>query len=361
VVQKLGLVTTDDGSSKHMSNDPYYLQGKLWGLYGADSASVLGSSTNSTGSNKSVLGIGADSVWAAGNIGDRSVFVAVVDTGVDISAAELENNIFTAPNGANGPHGWDFSLNTDSVVPTSAMDSPHGTHVAGIIGGLGGNEIGIVGVNWQVSIIPVRFLKQDETGDTIAAIQALDYVTTLKTRYHLRVVAINASWTGYSFSSALLGAVKRAANAGILIIAAAGNDGYSNVKSYPANFDVTDTSDGSPKATFNPLISVGAIDANGKLASFSNKGSTTVDLVAPGVGIWSTGLGGGYLQKDGTSMAAPFVTGAVALYAAAHPNASGEEIKQAILTSVVKTKSLQGWTRSGGRLNITSWAAHNTP
>jgi hypothetical protein len=343
------------------SNDPYYVNGKLWGLYGT-------TPPDPTLSNcKGTFGIGVDAAWARSHTGSRNVYVGIIDTGIDINHPELQPNIFTNPSpeqntqgqnkgGVVGDvHGWDFYGNTASVLPVDDQDSPHGTHVAGIIGAVGGNGAGVVGVNWEVTMIPVRFLDPNEEGSALSAVKAFDYLTNLKTKYNLRIVAINASWTGYEYSAALLAAVKRAANAGILVIAAAGNEGYKNKKSYPANFDMNDTSDGTPKAAFNPLISVGAIDSSGALASFSNSGSTTVDLAAPGVEIWSTAPRCGYLQKDGTSMATPLVTGAAALYASTHDTADGTEIRNAIFNHVLPTDSLRVTTRTGGRLDLSTF------
>jgi subtilisin family serine protease len=343
------------------SNDPYYVDGKLWGLYGTAPPDPALSKS------KSAFGIGVDAAWARSHTGSRNVYVGIIDTGIDINHPELQPNIFTNPSpeqntqGQNAGgvvgdvHGWDFYGNTASVLPVDDQDSPHGTHVAGIIGAVGGNGAGVVGVNWEVTMIPVRFLDPNEEGSALSAVKAFDYLTNLKTKYNLRIVAINASWTGYEYSAALLAAVKRAANAGILVIAAAGNEGYKNKKSYPANFDMNDTSDGTPKAAFNPLISVGAIDSSGALASFSNSGSTTVDLAAPGVEIWSTAPRCGYLQKDGTSMATPLVTGAAALYASTHDSADGTEIRNAIFNHVLPTDSLRVTTRTGGRLDLSTF------
>ncbi|MBX6315797.1 MAG: S8 family serine peptidase, partial [Isosphaeraceae bacterium] len=180
-------------------------------------------------------------------------------------------------------------------------------------------------------------------------IKAVDYITTLKTRDGLNVVATNNSWGGGGYSKGLLDAITRAANANILFIAAAGNNGSNNDTSanYPSNYNTT--TDG---ASYDSVIAVAAIDSSGRLASFSNYGANTVDIAAPGVGIYSTLPYNSYGSYDGTSMATPHVTGAAALYASAHPGASAAEIRAAILTKAIPTASLAGKTATGGRLDV---------
>lgn len=147
-------------------------------------------------------------------------------------------------------------------------------------------------------------------------------------------------------------AIERANQAGILLIAAAGNSTNDNDAnpSYPASYSNSN------------IIAVASIDSNGALSSFSNWGATSVDLGAPGRGIWSTvpkssrgRIVSGYASYSGTSMATPHVTGGAALYAASHPGASASQIKNAILNSTVPTSSLSGKTVTGGRLNVSGF------
>ncbi len=158
-------------------------------------------------------------------------------------------------------------------------------------------------------------------------------------------MATNNSWGGGGFAQSLLDAIHRADDAGILFIAAAGNSGTDNdtTASYPSGYDVPN------------VIAVAAIDSNGGLASFSQYGKTTVDVGAPGVGVWSTTAYNGYSSYNGTSMATPHVTGAAALYAASHPGAGAATIKAAILGSAVPTASLEGKTVTGGRLDASGF------
>ena len=178
-------------------------------------------------------------------------------------------------------------------------------------------------------------------GSLANAVKAVDYFTDLKTKRGLNIVATNNSWGGGGFSTALLEAIRRANAANILFVAAAGNSGTDNdtTASYPSNYDVDN------------VIAVAAIDKTGTLASFSQFGKTTVDLGAPGVGVWSTTAFNGYSSYNGTSMATPHVTGAAALYAASNPGAMAATIKTAILSSAVPTASLAGKTVTGGRLD----------
>jgi subtilisin family serine protease len=251
--------------------------------------------------------------------------------------------------------GWDFA-NNDNTTYDNGDD--HGTHVAGTIGATGGNGVGVAGVNWNITMIPAKFLGRNG-GTTANAIKAIDYLIDLKARYGLNLVATNNSWGGGGFSQGLLDAINRSGNAGILFIAAAGNGGSDGVgddndavANYPSNY-VCSSSNG------DCLIAVAAITSSGAKASFSNYGKNNVDLGAPGVAILSTVPGrrnsSDYASYSGTSMATPHVTGAAALYASTHPGASAADIKAAILNAAIPTPSLAGRTVTGGRLNVSGF------
>lgn len=329
------------------SNDTYYTNGSLWGTYGS----------NSSPANQ--FGSGAAAAWAANKTGSSSVVVGIIDEGVQINHADLAANIWKNPREIAGNrmdddgnglvddvNGWDFAGNNNSVYDGTADD--HGTHVAGTIGAVGGNGAGVAGVCWNVKMIPVKFL--GSTGGTTAnAIKAVDYLTDLKTRHNLNLVASNNSWGGGGFSQLLSDAIGRANSAGILFIAAAGNASSNNdaVANYPSNYSQPN------------IIAVAAITSTSALASYSNFGATQVDIGAPGSGIWSTVPGrknaSSYASYDGTSMATPHVTGACALYASINPGASAEQIRTAILNSATPTPSLSGKTVTGGRLNVSGF------
>jgi len=223
----------------------------------------------------------------------------------------------------------------------------HGTHVSGTIGAEGGNGVGVVGVNWNVTLISGKFLGPFG-GSTSDAVEAVDYMTDLKVRHGLNIVATNNSWGGGGFSQTLLDAISAGAAEDILFVAAAGNGGYNNdtSPSYPASYNTT------AGAGYDGVIAVAAINNTGAKASFSQFGAQSVDLGAPGVGIWST-VPNGYSSYDGTSMATPHVTGAVALLASRYPNASGLQIKTQLLRAALPTPSLAGKTATGGRLDLT--------
>ncbi len=333
-----------------ISNDLYYTNGSLWGMYG-DATSPA----NQYGSQ-------AGEAWAAGNTGAANVWIGIIDEGymhthVDISANAGTNPGEISGNGidddlngyADDVYGWDFDGNNNTVFDGVADD--HGTHVAGTIGGVGGNGKGVAGVAWSVKMMNAKFLGK-VGGTTANAIKAVDYFTDLKTRHGINLVATSNSWGGGGFSQGLFDAIERANAAGILFIAAAGNSTNDNdaSPSYPASY------------TNSNIIAVASIDSNGALSSFSNWGTTSVDLGAPGRGIYSTipKKSGGkvvasYASYSGTSMATPHVSGAAALYAASHPTATADEIKIAIMNSNMITPSLNGKCVTGGRLNVSGF------
>jgi subtilisin family serine protease len=351
-------------SAAAVSNDPYYTtSSRLWGMYGDDQPTVSGPSgtTNQFGSQ-------AEKAWDAGFTGARSVAVGIIDTGIDISHQDLQANIWVNPfdaagdgidNDGNGyvddTNGWDF-YNNDRTVYDGAGDE-HGTHVAGTIGGSGGNAIGVAGINWAVTMIPAKFLGANG-GSTAGAIKAVDYLTDLKTRHGVGIVASNNSWGGGGYSSALHASIIRAANAGILFVAAAGNGGTDQVgdnndatPSYPSGYSTLQGTTGQKAATYESVISVAALTSSGTRASYSNYGAATVDIAAPGSGIVSTLPGNTYGSYNGTSMATPHVTGTAALYASAFPQASAAAVRSAMLTTARPTGSMMGLVVTGGRLD----------
>jgi subtilisin family serine protease len=322
-------------TSDATATDPYFTNGSLWGMQGG-------------------FGSNASAAWANNNTGSAGVYVGIIDEGIQFDHPDLAGQVWTNPfdaadgvdNDGNGYvddiHGWDFDGNNNTIYDGGSKGSldDHGTHVSGTIAGKANNGQGVVGINWNVTLISGKFLGR-RGGTTANAVKAVDYFTNLKTRHGLNIVATNNSWGGGGYSQALYDAVSRANNANILFVAAAGNSGTNNdtTASYPSNYDLPN------------VIAVAAIDKTGALASFSQYGKTTVDLGAPGVAIYSTTAYNGYSSYNGTSMATPHVTGAVALYASTHSGASAAQIKNAILSSAVPTASLNGKTVTGGRLD----------
>jgi subtilisin family serine protease len=324
-------------------NDPALTNGHLWGMGPG-------------------FGSNAEAAWGTGHTGSRDVYVGVIDTGIDFTHPDLAANIWRNPfevegdgidNDGNGYvddiRGWDFDKN-DNTVYDGPQDG-HGTHVAGIIGAVGGNGEGVVGVAPNVKLIPLKFIG-NHGGTTIGVQRALDYLTDLKRRHGLNIVASNNSWGGGT-GPWMEDAMVRAAQAGILFVAAAGNSGRDSdvFPSYPSGISTLG------RVGYEAVISVTGVDVNGN-QNF-NYGKTTVDLGAPSTGIYSTLPGNNYSTLSGTSMATPHVTGAIALYAAKHPNASAQQIREALLASTTPTASLAGKTATGGRLNVNAFL--NTP
>lgn len=330
----------------------------LWAPEGLESRIALSVAPNDpsfatqwalAGEGASGPGLHAADAWGV-TTGSRSVVVAVIDSGIDFNHPDLAANIWTNPleiagNGrdddGNGHiddvHGWDF-VDNDNTPQDGFW---HGTFVSGIIGAVGDNAVGGSGVCWQVSILPVRFSGNNGMGYAGAAVSALEYVTQLK-RQGVPIVATNISWGGLlGLPGSIDTAIRTQVAAGITVVVAAGNDGSDTdlVPRYPASF----TSDG--------MITVAATDAADGLAGFSNYGAASIDVGAPGVDILSTSLGGGYGSLSGTSFAAPQVAGTVALLASVRPNASVQQIRDAILGSVDAVPSLAGKVASGGRVN----------
>ena len=333
------------------SNDTYYSNGSLWGMYGA----------NTTPANQ--FGSQAAAAWANNKANCGSVWIGIIDEGYMYSHEDLAANAGTnageiAGNGkdddGNGyvddVYGWDFAGGDNTVFDGTGDD--HGTHVAGTIGAVGGNGKGVAGVCWSVQLLNAKFLG-NRGGTTANAIKAVDYFTDLKVRRGLNLVATNNSWGGGGFSQALEDAIERANEADILFVAAAGNGGSDGVG------DNNDAMPSYPSGYANAnIIAVAAISSSGAKAGFSNFGANSVDLGAPGSGIWSTVPKSSkgktvpsYASYSGTSMATPHVTGAAALYAATHPGATAAQIKAAILGAAVPTTSLAGKTLTGGRLD----------
>ena len=387
-------------SATFVSNDPGYTGGRTWGMLGDQTGSI------------NVYGSQAGEAWQAGYTGSTKVAVGVVDSGIDYAHADLYLNIWlnnaeipvavrsglvdfdsdgaitfrdlnAAANAAsvsdlnangridagdlladarwedgvdqdsNGYRddliGWDFANGDNDPFD----DNGHGTHVAGTIAATGGNGIGVAGVTWNTLLVPLKFLAADGSGSTSNAVRALDYFTGAAARSTtVDFVATNNSWGGGSYSQALFDAIVRGARQDVLFIASAGNGGSDSIGDdndaagqYPAVYDTT------AAVGFDAVISVAAITAIGTLAGYSNFGLNTVEIGAPGSSIYSTLAGGSYGSKSGTSMAAPHVAGAIAMFAAA-TGAGAAELRFELLAAAAPTTSLAGKTMTAGRLDV---------
>jgi len=272
------------------------------------------------------------------------VIVAVIDTGTQWDHPDLDDNIWSnngeiAGNGIDDDNngyiddvrGWDFYGNDNNPTDTEG----HGTHTAGTVGAEGNNGIGVAGVAWDVQIMPLRFLGPNG-GSTSDAIAALNYAVDNGARIS------NNSWGGGGFSTAMRDAIASASSANHLFVAASGNDGVNtdNSPHYPSSY-----SDDS-------IISVAATDNRDQMASFSNYGSNSVDIGAPGVDIASTYTGNGYVWNSGTSMAAPHVAGAAAILLAHNPSWSYTQLRDRLLSTARGTNAMNGVTTTGGVLNL---------
>ncbi|MBM4090177.1 MAG: choice-of-anchor D domain-containing protein, partial [Planctomycetes bacterium] len=310
-------------------NDPYFPQ--LWGLHNT------GQSSGTPGAD-----ISAPEAWSV-TTGEPSVIVAVIDSGVDYNHPDLANNIWLnedeipgdgIDNDGNGfiddVRGWNFYSNTNNPMD----DHSHGTHVAGTIGAIGNNGVGVAGVAWNVKIMPLKILGADNRGTVWDAVKALNYAVA--NGAHVS----NNSYAGMAHSS-FRDAIIAADEMGHIFVAAAANDGR-NIDTnpvYPASYNLP-----------NMITVAGTTNTDG-LASWSNYGVNSVHLGAPGVNIYSTLPGVSYGNKSGTSMAAPHVTGTVALLRTLRPDWTVGQLKTSILNTVDQVGALAVTTLSGGRLN----------
>lgn len=291
--------------------------------------------------------ISADKAWATER-GSKNIIVAVIDTGIDYNHPDLAFNMWRNPKAKDGANGVDPNGDaiTGDVVGRDFVhndnlpfdDNQHGTHCAGTIGAVGGDGQGISGVNQRVSLMAVKFLSGAGSGDTATAIKAIDYAVSRGAK------VLSNSWGGGADENndALRESIVRAEKAGVLFIAAAGNDGGNNDRrpTYPAAFDVEN------------MVTVAAVDKNDRMASFSNYGEKSVHVGAPGVGVYSTVPGGKYGSLSGTSMACPHVAGAAALIWSHFPNADYKEIKRRLMQTGDSIEALAGKTVSGKRINV---------
>ncbi|MHC4405293.1 MAG: S8 family peptidase, partial [Planctomycetota bacterium] len=292
--------------------------------------------------------------------GTGDTVVAVIDTGVDYTHQDLAANMWVNPgetpgdgidNDGNGfvddVYGYDFA--NDDGDPMD--DHDHGTHVAGTIGAAADNGVGVAGVSWNVDIMAVKFLDATGYGTTADAIDAINYAVDAGAHVS------NNSWgDNEEFSQALYETIAAARNAGHVLVAAAANGnalgiGQDNdlLAFYPANYDLDN------------IVSVAATDHNDAMATFSNFGATTVDLTAPGVDILSTTRNNTYATRSGTSMAAPYVTGVLALVRDLNPAWTYQQIIDQVLSTVEAIPAAQGLTVTGGGLNAAAAVGNPEP
>jgi subtilisin family serine protease len=293
----------------------------------------------SFGSQWGLNAINAPAAWNTGTGTGRTI-VAVIDSGIAYNHPDLRANIWHNPgeiagNGIDDDHdgyvddvvGYNFVSSTGNP----ADDNGHGTHVAGIIGAVGDNGVGVSGVDWHVQIMALKFLDAGGSGYMSDAVRAINFAVAHGAKI------VNASFAGGGYDPAMATALANARAKGVIVVAAAGNDGTDNDANpvYPANY------------SGDNVVSVAAVDRNDRLASFSDYGAKTVDIAAPGVGIYSTLPNGKYGSYSGTSMATPFVTGALALVWGIHPAWTYKQVIAAVLNTADRLPSLSGKVATG--------------
>ena len=281
--------------------------------------------------------IAVTDVWSS-TTGSAAVVVAVIDSGIDYTHPDLKLNIWsnTAPTFGD-VHGARWTDGDGTPTSGDPMDGFwHGTHVAGTIGGVGNNGVGVAGVNWRVKLMALKFLDDAGDGWTADAVAAIEYAVAKGVRIS------NNSWGGGGYSQALRDAIATAGAAGHIFVAAAGNAGTDTDQTpfYPASYDC------------DTIVAVASSDHNDARSSFSCYGVTRVDLAAPGQDILSTYLSNGYAWANGTSMAAPHVSGTAALLLANHPGTPWVELKAWLLEGARPRAAWAGYTVTGGRLHV---------
>ncbi|MBC7798021.1 MAG: S8 family serine peptidase [Pyrinomonadaceae bacterium] len=338
---KLEPVNAEDNSSplvgedddENLPDDPYF--SVQWALHN------IGQSNG-----KEKADIGAVKAWAKTK-GSTEVVIAVLDSGVDYTHSDLSANMWSRPDSIasykdsslgdiDDQNGYNAADNNGDPMD----DNGHGTHCAGIIGAEGNNALGVTGVNWDVQIMPLKFIGKGGFGTTANAIEAINYVIDRK-KAGVNVRVISASWGSTSYSKALGDVIEKAGSEGILFIAASGNSGQNadNNPHYPASYKLPN------------VISVAALDRNDNLTSFSNYGVKTVHIAAPGKDIMSTWLKENYREASGTSMATPQVSGVAGLVLSVSPDITVETLRERILKSGDKIDSLNGKIQNGVKLN----------
>jgi subtilisin family serine protease len=337
--QKNKLITTVENHFRVFafgsSDDFLYKLGLLWGLN--NTGGLFGGTPD--------VDVDAPEAWEI-TTGSSDLVVAVIDTGIAMRHPDLAASIWQNPNeiAGNGVdddgngyvddvHGWNFIDNS----PNPEDDQFHGTHCAGTIAAQRGNGRGIAGVAPSIKLLPIKILNAKGEGDGADLVKAIDYLIKLRQAgVNLRIMS--ASLGGGDDSPAISSIISRAGDAGILLVAAAGNDASDNDTQpvYPASYDLPN------------VLSVAALDSNGNLASFSNYGRRSVHVAAPGVNIWSSIIYNFYLPFSGTSMAAPFVSGVAALVASEHPSYSPRQLRSKIMESVKPLDGLDGKMQQPG-------------
>ncbi len=288
--------------------------------------------------------IGAQTAWTQST--GSGAIVAILDSGVQINHPDLAGNLWTNPGEVLNGKDDDGNGFVDDVVGANMFtsngdvndDEGHGTHVAGIVAAQAGNGTGGSGLAPKARIMVVKVLDSNRSGNSTVLARGIRYAVDEGAKI------LNVSINGDSTTSDLTEALRYATQKGATVVASAGNNSRN-----------LDLSPSYPASSSEPsVLSVAASDEGGGLLGFSNTGLNSVDLAAPGDAILSTAMGSGYENRSGTSMAAPFVAGALALLESARPDLSQPDLRSALLSTAPKPGLLAGLLGGGGggELNV---------
>jgi subtilisin family serine protease len=292
-------------------------------------------------------GAGIVTAQPAWNTRTSCAKVAVLDTGMQYTHPDLKDNVWHNKHEINGNNKDDdkngyvddyYGLNAIAGKGNATDKDGHGTHVSGIIGGRGNNGIGVSGLCWQATVMPVKFMNSNGKGSTSDAVAGMDYAIKMGAKI------INNSWGGSSKSKSLENEIDYAQDKGVLLVVAAGNNSQNIDKDpfYPADY------------TNGNILCVAAITSTGSLASFSDYGSKNTDLGAPGENIVSTYPNSTYKILSGTSMATPYVAAAAAVLLKQNTKLTYKNLRSLLKDHVVPNPALAGKTVTGGQLNLAS-------
>lgn len=351
-----------------LPNDPDYT--KMWGFHSKGQELKYYSSTIQTIPD---VDIDIPEAWdyMKDKIADEIV-IAVIDTGIDYNHEELKHALWVNPgetgidehgndkstnlidDDSNGyvddVHGWNFSASGNGNDPIDKIG--HGTRLSGIISAQKNNNIGICGISENVKIMALKVFDDNGGGMDFSVFEALKYIVMMREDHGINVKIANMSYGGYDFAQLENQGMEQLKNAGILVIAAAGNETNNTdlFPHYPSCYD------------YDNIISVSGTNYDNNIFAGTNYGEQTTDIGAPGKYIFTTNMNNKYDYYAGTSYSAPYVSGVAALLWSLHPDWNYQQIKQQLLKSVDPLYSLNQMTTSGGKINannavqgLTSW------
>ncbi|WP_347273385.1 S8 family serine peptidase [Candidatus Kuenenia sp.] len=315
--------------------------------------------------------IDAVEAWDTFN-GDPSpnpkIVVGVVDSGIEYTHEDLADNMWTNPGEIAGNnidddnngyiddiHGINTTDNDrgsgDPMDDASDIQGGHGTAVAGVIGAVEGNGKGIVGVNFNVELMALKFIRRGE-GQLATALECLNYAIDMKKNHNVNIKVLNNSWGGGPYSQALSNAIDELRDIDILFIGGAGNlSRDTDVSSYyPASYPQDN------------VISVAGTDAKDSMVSYSSFGASTVDVFAPTENIRTTILNNSYTTAGGVSMSVAYTSGLASLIFGYYPSVTYADVRDIMFSTVdLPATAPSGKTITGGRINANNALNPNYP